>query len=455
MRRAATGVAAAVLVLLALLGTQPDARAGSSEPALWSGKAEAFAVQVGFDTSPKLVPLEDLVLVDVPDAATTWDQVSGTARASVLYPGASGTGGPGMICQVGFPCPDGFPPAYPLVANAQGSTQPDDQTPDGSASAHVGDDVAVASAELSDDTPAHDALAAVLQFDTARADSRQSMDGGVLTVESTSIVTGLRLLDGLIRIDQVRTHARSRSDGSAVHASQADVTVQGVRIAGQEVEVGADGIHLAGQRVPGLPGSDALPVTDLLASRGITIRQLGTQHDDQSATTSAQGTGLLITAPIELDGSTVPSLPGTAYRTYITSIVIGGASSSAFADPDGFGSLSGSFPAPAAGEAGPSSAAPSPSNAGAAATPSPPVDAGQPTGTATTSPTTPPAPEQAAPTTQSTATPTDVGDLLGALSPGQIRALYLAGVIAAVGVFLASRAAARTAHLRTRPERSP
>jgi hypothetical protein len=109
-----------LIVLLALPASAQFAPPGEEgRPAIWEGRAAASGLQIVFNTDPGLLPLADFIRFEIPEGDSRWDSSGGAeARASSVYPGAAVIGGPNLMCMEFFPCPDGFPPDYPLSAVA-------------------------------------------------------------------------------------------------------------------------------------------------------------------------------------------------------------------------------------------------------------------------------------------------------------------------------------------------
>ncbi|HVM40388.1 MAG TPA: hypothetical protein VM618_06380, partial [Acidimicrobiia bacterium] len=96
----------------------PDA----GRPTYWEAKTFARAVQFQVNTNPLLIPFQDLVRLDFAEGDGNWSAFGeARGRASALWPGDAVSKGPAAFCANGLPCPDGFPPAWPLSVTAEGS----------------------------------------------------------------------------------------------------------------------------------------------------------------------------------------------------------------------------------------------------------------------------------------------------------------------------------------------
>lgn len=112
-----------VLVFVAPAVTRAADDPDAGRPAAWEGTAFARAVEFQLNTDPLLVPIPDLVRLDLAEGAADWTAFGQhRGRASTVWPGKAVVEGPALLCFSGFPCPPGFPPAWPFSVTAEGST---------------------------------------------------------------------------------------------------------------------------------------------------------------------------------------------------------------------------------------------------------------------------------------------------------------------------------------------
>ena len=321
----------AVLVILLAAGAfvaggaAPRA-ARADDLSVWQGSAGAAGVHVIFNTEPQAVPVDQLVDVQAPQASSSWDSAgTAQARGSTLYPGATGTGGLGLLCQFGLPCPDGFPPDYPLTAEASSPSQPDASTPTGFGKAHADADHVHSSA-----TPGNvlDAgpLSQVISADGASAVTDQQRTDKGLTATAHTRLTNVSLAGQVtIGVVEATTTSRVTGDGPEVGAALHIARVTGP---GGEVLVGDKGITVSGQSA----GSDGLKTfNEQLAKRlkgsGVTMRVLGTDGAVGDGGAHGNVYGIFVSVRRELSGPNLPQV-GRAYRTYVATGVLAEASSS-------------------------------------------------------------------------------------------------------------------------------
>lgn len=465
--RVSVGVAATsgALLLATVLTSAPAAGQATDRPLLWDGRARAAGVHLAINTDPRLLPLEDLIVAAAPDGQTVWSNAQATARASSYYPGTSGTGGPGLLCDFGFPCdrfPQPFPPPYPLTARAQYPTQTDDQTDDGIARAHAGDEQVTSFASMSDNARGNPIapLAPVLAIGEVESRTAQEFVDGVLTVTATSHLSDVAIAGGEIRIASIDAVSVSRADGESPPRTETTFTVQGVTAQGHPATITERGITIDTASVGGEQREEAQrQLNAFLAERDVRIRLVDTVVTDEQARTSGEATGLFVDLAFPLENPTgqdlpsvplppevpVPGDPNQVFRTYLVTTVLGSAGTSAFASNDPFalgGPVGGALPAAPGGAAAPSG--------GGLGTAFPPADTGTTAGGPAPLTAPPPAtsgaetPPVAAPHSSPAAGGGLGEDLLRLLGIGGdladvMEVVYLATTLGGVGLFALSR----------------
>ncbi len=312
-------------VSLAAGGAAAASAAGSSDLSVWQGTAGAAGVHVIVNTDPQAVPVDSLIDVQTPQASSSWDSTgTAEARGSTLYPGPTGTGGLGLLCQFGLPCPSGFPPDYPLTAEATTPSQPDAATPTGYARAHAEADHVHSSAQpgnVLDTGPVAQLIAA---DGASTVTDQQRTDNGVVAT-ARSRLTNVSLAGQVtIAVIEATTTSRLTDKGPEVGAA---LHIAGIRGPGGEVLVGDKGITVSGQSA----GSDALDqlnaqLADRLKDTGVQLRVLGTDGSVTENSAHANVFGLFVHVRRSLDGPNLPQV-GRAYRAYVATGVLGEASS--------------------------------------------------------------------------------------------------------------------------------
>lgn len=350
----ATGLVAAIIV-------SPAGAQSSDRPFSWTGRAGAFAMGVQFNTSPTLVPLEELVRGEFPQADSEWlGSGIARARAAPVYPGSSGTGGPGLTCEFGLPCSEiaealgmPFPPPYPLVAEAQHPSRPDETSADGLARATASNDGVSSIASLSDNDQLgalFDVLATLVDVGSAEAATNQEFVGGELVVHARSRVQDITLPGGLLHIGSVEAVSESRADGETA-ATDASITVTGASLAGIPVSIDERGITVDETILGPIGASTFDSALELLRdSLNLRLRTISTTTEDTELGSSGHVAGLLIEmdVPLSNPGVELPTIPfppeaplpgdpNAFLVTYKTQLVLASASTLAHANDSQFG----------------------------------------------------------------------------------------------------------------------
>ncbi|HEX9765932.1 MAG TPA: hypothetical protein VGA36_04155 [Nitriliruptorales bacterium] len=362
LRRLLPRVVVFVLSGLAAASIVGPAGAQSTErPFSWTGRAGAFGIGLQFNTSPTLVPIEELVRGELPQADSEW-LGSGIirGRAAALYPGSSGTGGPGLLCDFGFPCAeisDGigqpFPPPYPLVAEAQYPSRPDVTSQDGLSHATVGLDGIDTVASVTDNENLGgflDVLDPIISVGSAEARTIQRFVDGELVVTARSLVEDITLPMGLLNIGSVEARSQSRADAETAD-TDATLTITGASLAGIPVSISDRGITVD-ETVLGPIGAASFEsaLALLRDTLNLEVRAIGPQFDDTGLGSSGHVTGLLIRmdVPLSNPGLELPAIPfppevplpgdpNAFLVTYKVSLVLASATTLAHANNASFG----------------------------------------------------------------------------------------------------------------------
>jgi hypothetical protein len=343
-------------------------------PAIWTGVASASAITSQVDSKNGVLPVQKPFFAAFPDAAGTWDHDSQYARASTYYPGPTGTAGLNLICdQVLSQAfqPKRLPPnlddpichpapRFPTVVEAD-STTPDART-DGSQA--IGTDApititttsAIAHADRTSDhsdavigsvnvvgVPAVGASAlsfrrqsasilngplaaaavkaqasdnSTLHIDSAVAHTKQIYDTkGALVVTASSALQGVSLAGGTVEIDQIKSDAMSRTNGSDITEHSEHLTLSGVTVAGQPASIDQTGVHVGGSSTSAKPLTDALNRALSAMGATISLSSVGGTADTasslKSATSEAQGLTFYVERLLA-----IPNLTDTYFATF-------------------------------------------------------------------------------------------------------------------------------------------
>jgi hypothetical protein len=413
-RLAGHAVSAVLLAGVAVVATGAGAGAAgkaANRPDSYGGNAVAASMEFRVDKQPFPFPVTDPFHSWVPYAGTSIDSSGGDeAIASSIYPGQGALGAPALICVFAPPLcaalPGGGPPKYPDWAHAQYPTHKDDtatlaQKPfPGSGPFELTPNQVVAHA----DTDRVEATAAagsaglsgVITAQQASSHSLQTFQGDTLVLTAESVLKGVEI-GGQLHIDEIRSTATAKINGTDVGVSSASTTMSGASVAGQGVTIDSSGIHLAGKGDNGLVKQTVNSALAKLASNGISVTSLPVTKSAKTRGVAAEAGGLLLTATQQINGPGVGPLGQTAHGTYKIIATVGGAGVNAFAAPGSpFNLGTTAAPPPVTGKSNPAAA----SATGNTSLPSAPQ-------TQTTSPTGQPA-VVAGPAPKEAALPTDL-----------------------------------------------
>lgn len=376
-RLAGHAVAAVLLAGVAVIATSVGAgaagKAAASRPGSYGGNAVASSMEFRVDKQPFPFPVTDPFHSWVPYAGTSIDSSGGDeAIASSIYPGQGALGTPALICVFAPPLcaalPGGAPPKYPDWAHAQYPTHKDDTatlsskpfpgtgpfelTPNQN-TAHADTDRVEATAAAG-----NAGLSGILTAQQASSHSLQTFEGNTLVLTAESVLKGV-VIGGQLHIDEIRSTATAKIDGTDVGISSASTTVSGASIAGQGVTIDSTGIHVAGTGDNGLLKKTVNSALATLASKGISVTSLPVTKSAKTHGVNAQANGLLLTATQAVNGPELGPVGGTANGTYKIIATIGGAGVNAFAAPNSPFSLGSPVaPPPVTGKSNPAAPAP-------------------------------------------------------------------------------------------------
>ena len=358
--------AAACAVLSVAVPAQAQDDEGGAVPEVFRGAATSQVASVEVDRDA-LLPIDDLFRFIALDGSTIYESDLQTARASLLFPGNGLILGPNLVCGTfGAQFPPEFAPLldtctrydYPLSVKADGSTpdkvtsgaltlgQPTDPISGEAvgAKAHAGPDASTSYAALNElrvlGLPAFGPItlpqdqleldSSILTVESAVSRTDQHVEAGVLTVESEAVLSGVRLVGGLIRIASLRSVSHVTDDAAGKRTALSDLDVSGVTVAGVPAKITEDGL------VVGSPGGNGGPLqqqlqtalNQLLAAMNIKVTVLDSEEtlDDGTGQAVAATGGLLL--EIAADAQGLPTIPGPLGEldpngTYVGSIQLG------------------------------------------------------------------------------------------------------------------------------------
>jgi hypothetical protein len=337
-----------------------------SGPAVWHGTAQAGGLTLDIDRDA-LLPVSDALRFTALDGKATYDTDNQTSRASLLYPGEGVLQGPNLLCGTfgaSFP-PEAKPLLdlcatydYPLTVHAD-SSDPEVQslgsTQLGTATDPVSVDAVTARAKATAEATTSDAvisnlkvlglpvlgIVSLLPIEQLKIDpSIVSVEGGSartnqtivddeLVVQATTVLTGVKLVGGLIDIGSIRSTSKITDDGNGKRTSDASFEATGVTVAGIPAQITEDGIVLGG------PGGASGPIQQqlisaikpLLDSLGVKLELLGTHEaTDENGQAVASADGILLEVSLNVQG--LPAVPGPLgdielSGTYVGNIELG------------------------------------------------------------------------------------------------------------------------------------
>jgi len=151
-------------------------------------------------------------------------------------------------------------------------------------------------------------------------------------VTAESVLKGIDI-GGQLHIDQIRSIATAKIDGSKIGTSSAVTTVSGATVAGQGVTIDSTGIHAGPGSDNGLLKQTVNSALAKLKSQHIDVRSLGTTKSAKPQKVAAETGGLLVIAKQEVNGPDLPQVGGVENGSYTITATLGGAGINAFATP--------------------------------------------------------------------------------------------------------------------------
>lgn len=354
--------------------TFPGDPPASDRPGQWRGSGGALGVRLYFNTEPRLLPVDDMLTIHVPDVQTAWDSTGdANARASSIFPGQTVVGLPDLLATFGVPSINEILPPYPATAFAS-PTAPDVTSADGTSRAVIDPGGEFIESRGAFAVPgATDALAPFVELGPGSAISRQSFEAGALVSRSRVELGSVSLLGGLVSLDGIDVRAEAAASEGGEPTTKSSVAVGKASILGVPVAIREEGIEVAGLVIPPggfpeafRPSGVAGRLNSVVSALGLRLQLVGGDDAVDESTARSQATGVLFEARVPIDGPALPALPldrlpvnpndllplplplpdldpNVLYRTYVVSAVIGEARAETFAT-EGFGGLDATAP---------------------------------------------------------------------------------------------------------------
>jgi hypothetical protein len=316
VRTARSAIVAIALFAVALvvvpgwaIGAQ---RTGGPSFSFYSAHALADGLTADF-VLEGFLPIEDLLGLSSVSSEARLDLGGSRALAALPDPGDLVLTLPGTLSALAGV--SGLPD-YPAAAAAEHPSTPEDEVvlvPDaglgaGTLRAAALQDESAASASI---TNFVDLVGLIPSFSIGSAittATTRRLSGSSLESVATTAVSDLRLLGGLVRIDQISSSVTTTIDGDVLIADASEVHVTGASVAGTPVGITADGIEAQGQPTALAPIVDLLVAP--LVEQGIRIHTTPAEQTVSETTAVARGGTLAIEVDLEVSG-----YPGTLVVT--------------------------------------------------------------------------------------------------------------------------------------------
>jgi hypothetical protein len=242
-------MAAGVLAVLLLLAGGP-ARADTPSLGGYNVTGDGNVVDILIDNTTGLAGVHPLSEADFPEAESTFETGPfGSGLATVFWPGGPAADFGSLAPEVGFP-----PSSEPLYSQLYDPIRADAQYPSGPSSSTYpangpsngfemqskADSTGVTSTAAMTDQPS---TAAILSFSQAKGTSSATANT-VATGTSSSDLTDVKLLGGLVDIGSITSTAKASSDGTKPATGSAATRVSGVTVLGLPASIGSDGLTL-------------------------------------------------------------------------------------------------------------------------------------------------------------------------------------------------------------------
>lgn len=270
--RRVPALAALVVLLLGLGSGSVPARAAGEDaapaPSFGGFQLEGHGNGLLFTYDAKGVfPVSPVFQAGLPEANVNLSDTSGYALASLAWPGPLVADLAKALAVGGQDVP--IPP-WPVRAEV---TSPGD-VPERRVSTFPGTDMTARANEQSASASSHYAGVSVPGFVDVQAIDVRAVNGtedGKVVSRTRSVLSGVDLFSGLVRIESLVTDVTARSDGKEA-TSEGVTTAHGVTVLGLAATLDAQGIHL--QEALPAPGNPLHPVTDQVFAGGSPLKPL-------------------------------------------------------------------------------------------------------------------------------------------------------------------------------------
>lgn len=151
----------------------------------------------------------------------------------------------------------------------------------------------------------------ILHVGLMEAETSTGLEGALRVAKAVNTLTGVRLLDSLVKIDLIKVEATAKLDalGNVVKDGvSAKTTLGGVKIGNQSISLGSDGVTINGEPIAGLPTQIAQleqALSNLVVDvAGIKIEALKNVTENKAGRAFAQANSLKVTvAPTILNNT--------------------------------------------------------------------------------------------------------------------------------------------------------
>jgi hypothetical protein len=152
----------------------------------------------------------------------------------------------------------------------------------------------------------------VLTIDSATSSTDQRIVQGVLTVEAESVLNGVRLVGGLIRIGSIRSLSQITDDAAGKRTSESTFEVSGLTVGGVPAQLTDDGLVVGSPTGSDGPLRQQLQdaLNQLLEALQIRVTMLDSEEtvDDGTGLARASAGGILVEVAADAQG--LPTIPG-------------------------------------------------------------------------------------------------------------------------------------------------
>lgn len=344
MRRLAF-IAAGMCLLFAVVAPSSAQEDTVPRPEVWRGRASSQAISVQLDRDA-LIPVPELFRFIALDGMGVYGSSKVEARSSLFFPGNGFILGPSLLCGTfGGQFPSQFKPImdvclqykYPLTVFAD-SFEPDGAT-SGSlklgsdadaisgnavrAEAHAGEDAVTTDAVMQDlrvlGVPPFGPITpqigdfemdtSIAKVDSATSRTNQRISKGSLLVDAETNLSGISLIGGLIKIDNLRSVSQVTDDAHGARTSKPTLVMSGVTVFDQPAQFTSEGLVVGSSGSGPLDQQAQVVANELLQVFNVRATILDSEKElDKDGAAVANVGGLLIEFGRDVQG--LPQIPG-------------------------------------------------------------------------------------------------------------------------------------------------